>query len=310
VIVDRDEKFILDHAGWGPQHHDMWCYDIRNGREIRLDIFPRGFQMKAMSDGVSVRLVEPTAASGFRCTIRPIADVQRVQAEAVYEHGRWAFVGDPSAWVHGPRYVVVAQPDYSNWLLHIDEADTALDPLDWYNSTEYDLGYQGLLDVYEIPSSELLAFAVQRDSRPVVYDPRRRAVVTHIELAGQAGNPSLIFRRRADELWVDDYDTLVRLRPGTWERLDIQRLQEPKGGVAHFIGAPSMPWDERCCVVPRPYKRDVLFIDTRDFRLIDILPMGGHPLGAVLLNDGTVVGRDYESRRLLVARWTGNSKLA
>jgi len=148
----------------------------------------------------------------------------------------------------------------------------------------------------------LIVICVQRDSSPVLYDPQARAVVDHLRLAGAGGNPSLYFRRKAPEVWADDYDTLVRLRMGTWEVLDAQRLQGSDPLYHEFIGSPWFPADERTCIVPRPFSGDVVFIDPDSFEVTDRVRTGRQPLEAVLLNDGTVLARDWQTRQLMTAR--------
>jgi hypothetical protein len=140
---------------------------------------------------------------------------------------------------------------------------------------------------------------VQRDSRPVIYDPACRRVEGHLELAGHAGSPRLFFRRTADELWIDDHDTLLRLRPGAWSRMDARLVSVDRQGSPGFIGDFWFPLDEHVCIVPRPFSGDVLLIDPSSFEPTGSVQTGGQPLEGVLLHDGRIIARDWHTRRLL-----------
>jgi len=83
-----------------------------------------------------------------------------------------------------------------------------LQQFDWY-SDGYDKGYQGIIGVVEVPNDDLLIISVQRDSHPVLYDPRARKKVGTLELCNRRGNPDLFFRRRVNELWANSLLTLM-----------------------------------------------------------------------------------------------------
>ena len=305
VIVDRDETVVLDHAGYGDEYAVLWRYDIRRGRADRLPLFPTGFRMYPGTDGRSV-LVGESTDGGHRFTVRPIADIERVVCEAHHDGRRWTFAGDRTPWSTVPGYVVVEPPAPGQWstLLHLDEDDPDPDPLAWYRTGPYDHGWQGLLDAHELPHEALLVIAVQRDSNPVVYDPATRTVVDRLRLADRGGNPSLYFRRHTSELWVDDYDTVLRLDPASRRTLDSRRLQGDDGtGGRQFVGSFSLPWDERACVVARPFSGDVVVVDTVTFDVVGRVRLGDQPIDAVLLGDGRVVARDWDTGRLLVGTW-------
>lgn len=193
-------------------------------------------------------------------------------------------------------------------LLHLDSEDPDPDPLSWFSEEGYDTTWQEPLRAYEVPGSQTLVITVQRASHLVLYDPRERRVVGGIELdRSRSGNSSIYFRRHADEMWVDNYDTLLRLRPGSWEVLDSLRLQEEQDGMGKYIGSFWFPSQENVCVVARPFSGDVVLVDPGLFRVLETVPLGGKPLDAVLLRDGTVIARDWENNQLLRASVMGSS---
>jgi len=298
LFLSPDEKRLVGPAGWGEDYNWLWSYTIATGVEERVAHFPNGVRLRAGLDGERFLAVEELDDGGHRCTIRAISEPASPLASALHDGQRWQFQGDESAWAYTPRYVTVRSADRT-CLLHLDPDDPALDPLDWYYGGSYDLGYQGVLTPTEVPGSPLIIIPVQRDSRPVIYDPAARTVVGYLTLADRGGNPSVFFRREADEVWVDDYDTLLRLRPQTWEVLDSLRLQGPTGAARQFIGTFWFPSDERVCVVARPFSGDVVLLDPSSFEVIRTVRTRQQPLDAVVLHDGAVIARDWQSRRVL-----------
>jgi hypothetical protein len=302
VFLDFAETQILSHAGWSDDYRFLWRYDIATGKEEKIEQFSNWFTLREGSDQRHLLLIERPEPNVHRCTVRHVTEPLRPLATAIHEPGRWTFEGDANLWELVPRFAKVVV-DKRTQLLRIDPDHPEVDPLDWYYDGSYDLGSQGLLDPCEIPGSRLLILPVQRDSRPVLYDPTDRTVVGHLTLAERYGNPRLVFRRHADEVWADDYDTLVRLRPGTWEVLNAVRLQGDDPVRHQFIGSFWFPPDERLCAVPRPFSGDVLLIDPSTFAVVGQVQTGEEPLEAVVLGDGAVIARDWKSRRVIrVAR--------
>lgn len=295
MIIDGDETAVLDHAGWRDDYHFLWRYRVEERIEERLDWPGRPFSLHPARDRTHVTIVERDDDGAHVVTIRPIADVETIMATATHRDEAWIFEGPRDLWDLAPSYVVVDR----RHLLHIDPNDPVLDPLVWYEQG-YDLNYQGLGPAYAIPESHLLAISIQRDSNPVIYDPIRREVRGRISLAERGGNPSLYFRAIAQELWTNDYDTLLRLRVPSWEVLDSLQLQHGPHGMGKFIGSFWFPPDESFCVVARPFSGDVAIIDPDSFAIVRTVHLSEQPLDAVAA-DGLVIARDWRSRRLLQA---------
>ena len=299
MIIDRHETAVLDHAGWRDDYHFLWRYGVEEQSEERLDWPGRAFSLHPSRDGVHVTIVEWDDDGTSTVTIRPIAEIDSITAKAIHHDNAWAFEGPTDMWDLAPSYVVVAR----SRLLHIDPSDPDPDPLEWYEQG-YDLMYQGLGPAYEIPDSHLLMFSIQRDSKPVIYDPVRREVQGYLSLAERLGNSSLYFRTTASELWADDYDTLLRLGVPSWEVLDALQLQKGPSGMGKFIGSFWFPHDERFCLVPRPFSGDVAIIDPNTFATVRTVPLPEQPLDAVVAR-GEVIARDWQTRRLFKAQFEG-----
>jgi hypothetical protein len=222
-----------------------------------------------------------------------------------------ALDGDLSAWSYVQKNYIIyySGPFWSDsCLLQVvpQVSRLELQQFDWY-SDGYDKLYQGIIGVLEIPDVDLLIISVQRDSHPVLYDPKARKKVGAVELCNRAGNPRLFFRRRANELWADDYDSIVKLEPGAWRVLGSRLIQPATAGTRQFIGQFSFDPDESLCVVARPFFRDVLGLDPATLQTRFQCDLNGQPIEAIALPDGSVIARDWRSGELLRGRWRASS---
>jgi hypothetical protein len=297
-LLSASGQTLLDHAGWGENFLWLWTYDVSSGAERRLQNFPDGFSLHPSRDRQNVLLVA-SDAQRYRaeCTIRPADDPLAVLATATFTGRGWTFDGDASLWENVPRYVR-AGVGGQTYLLHIDPDADEPDPLDWYVHGGYDLVYQGLVDVSAVPGSHVLIMSIQRDSHPVLYDPDQRRVVGKIALAERHGNPRPWFSTGGDQLWIADYDTLLRL-DSTWTTRSAAQLQPPKGTMGQFIGNFWLTPDETRCIVPRPFSDDVLILDATTLAARDAIKTTSQPLDAALVR-GQLITRDWQSRAVHV----------
>jgi hypothetical protein len=216
--------------------------------------------------------------------------------------------GDAGAWRAVPRAHVAYHPEtaepacpYVLLLIGSEGASAEVQRLRWFCAAEgYDLDWQGLLEAVELPDRPLILIPIQRSSSPVVYDPEAHEVVGHVSLAGRGGNPTLRFR--GDELWADDYDTLLRLSARDLAVRDRRRLQGSAGATMQFIGGWAFTRDGSLCAVARPYSADVVALDTRTFRVTHRAECGRQPLDVAVLDDGRVFARDWQTGDLIEGR--------
>ena len=209
--------------------------------------------------------------------------------------------GDVEDWSRVPTVLGGFDPRQKRYVsITVDLASrqVGVDPLEWFDET-YDWGYQQPLSVVAVPGSPLLLFSVQRSSDLVLYDPGTRTVERRVTLADRHGNPRPVFRRTAAALWADDYDTLVRVDPATWNVTDALRLQEAEGATMQFIGEFAFDAREERCVVARPFSADAVVVDTKSFTPLARVALGGQPLDVALLSDGRVIARDWKTGDLL-----------
>jgi hypothetical protein len=240
-------------------------------------------------------------------TVHRYSDPQEVAASANLTAEASVLDGDLSVWSYVQKSYVgyYAGPYWKDFcLLQVapQVGRLELQQFDWY-SDGYDKGYQGIIGVVEIPNDDHLIISVQRDSHPVIYDPRARKKVATLKLCDRSGNPNLFFRQRDNELWADDYDSIVKLEPVTWRVLGSRLLQPAMMGTKQFIGQFSFDADESLCVVARPFSRDVLGLEPATLQTRFQCALDGQPIEAMALRDGSVSARDWKSGALLRGQW-------
>ena len=217
--------------------------------------------------------------------------------------GGTRFEGDTQVWQSLPKAYIAyfKRPGLSDFhLFMVEPVRPAVEivELDWYGET-YDKGYQGVTGVIEVPSRALLIVSVQRDSHPVILDLETKKMVGKLTLADRAGNSTLRFRQFANELWADDYDTVLRIDPEAWRVRDSKRLQGALTGCQQFIGAFAFNKDETLCAVARPFSGDVVALDTTRFKITHTCTLGHQPLEVSLLSNGKVWARDWKTGKVL-----------
>ena len=193
----------------------------------------------------------------------------------------------------------LARADFYLFLVEPIRPTIEIIELDWYDDS-YDKGYQGVIGVVEVPDQDKLIVSVQRDSQPVLMDLETKAVIKKLSLANRLGNPTLRFRKHANELWADDYDTILRIYPSNWTVESSMLLQEAATGCQQFIGAFAFSADENLCAIARPFSGDVIAIDTAKFKVTHSCELGDQPLLVTLLSDGTIYSRDWKTGKLLM----------
>jgi hypothetical protein len=304
MLVDASETTILSNLGW-VDRGAIWTYDVRSQRATSLPV----------GEGEFLRLL-PGEGDFFACALmnyKPVpsisVSVRRVGAPAdVLAHwdGTDALaVGDPNAWSHVPNVWLSLDAARATYVaLDLDRITgrVAVHDLDWFDET-YDHGYEQPMSVLVMPDSGLWLFGVQRSSDLVLFDPATHSVVRTVPLADRAGNPHPRLLRTRPELWVVDYDTLVRVDPSTWTVSRSRRLQDvPPLSASLFIGKFAFDRKERRCAIARPFSGDAVVIDVESWDEIGRVQLGEQPLDVALLSDGSVIARDWNTGELLTGR--------
>lgn len=213
------------------------------------------------------------------------------------------FQGDSDLWrfVQGAYLVYPSHlGDKRRLLLVRGPEQENFQELPWYER-DYDSVYQGIVSVTEIPDHSQVIVAIQRDSRPILYDPVYKRVVRHLQLADRAGSPKFVFRPFSDELWASDYDTLVKLDAHTLDTTSAACVQPTTAPMEKlFVGGFGFDVTGTICYVARPFSGDVLVLDADSMTERKRLRIGGSPLDLAVLKDGTVVTQEWKTGEVVV----------
>lgn len=302
MLIDSTESVLVSHLGWVDSGSVWICATATaKTRQVKLSE-AKNLSLHEGEQG-TFSIAHHFYNNCFEITAHETATPEKVLARITVVDSKSAFDGDIGIWKKLPRAYVAyyTQPNAEAFRLFLVDAaqrTVELQSFEWFDDS-YDHGYQGIIEVIEVPHTELLLVSVQRDSHPVLYDPKQRKVVQKLTLTDRRGNPMLRFRRTANELWADDYDTLLRLDPSDWSVHNKVRLQEAAEGTLQFIGNFSFNKDESLCVVGRPFSGDVVALDTRKFKVTHKASLGGQPLDAEALSNGRVFARDWKTGDLL-----------
>lgn len=305
MITDITEKYVISSLGWADKS-SLWVLntDSEKVEQIRLNdakyfsLHPGKENHFAVVHHFDNPRLEISAHSASAPAL-PLAHITITDSEQRFE-------GESSVWKHLQKAYVsyyVHQGEGAFWLFLIDPVgqQVTLQQFKWYDDS-YDQGYQGIIGVVEVPHQDLLLISVQRDSHPVLYDPRLGQPVRKINLADRRGNPRLRFRSKANELWADDYDTLLKIDPADWTVKASRMLQGGAAGTRQFIGEFEFNADESLCAVARPFSGDIIALDTRTFKIRSRCQTGSEPLAVTVLKDGRVFARDWKTGSLLKGR--------
>jgi hypothetical protein len=219
-----------------------------------------------------------------------------------HSEGKTQVQGEIEVLQNAPRYYVAFyNPGYHAdfYLISINSTQGKIETerFEWYNDA-YDKGYQGIIGVTELDSGRLIV-SVQRDSQPIIYDPMTKKVIRKLSLAGNHGNPKFRFARQHEEIWVDDYDTILKFDSKTLALKASQRLQVTPTGTAQFIGDWLFNDDESLCLVSRPFSGDVVAISTENLKTKYVAKTGKQPLQSIFVGNGNIIGRDWKTGALL-----------
>jgi hypothetical protein len=292
----------VSNLGW-VDAGSLWTFDIRSAREATLPLGAAKYlTLRGGTDGY-VAAVHHYDGPRVEITVHRFARLREPVARATIEPSGSTLSGDAGAWAHVPAHYTAfyrgaAWTDYA--LIRIDARAgcVELQRFEWFDD-RYDKDYQGIIGITEVPGTRLVLVSVQRSSTLVIHDPVSGEQAGEIVLGRGSGNPSLYFRHTADELWAMDYDTIVKVEPGSWRVRASRRIQEPSLSVGQFAGSFWFTDDEKICIVARPFSADVVAIEPDSVKTVATCPTGQQPLEAIATPDGRVVARDWKTGSLL-----------
>jgi len=313
VITDPERTVLVSSLGW-VEGDALWVFDARRGTHETVAL-GSGAGWISLHAGGSGMFAAAHHFDGhrFEVTVRRFSAPSDVVARVRIDASGGEMSGDASVWRDVPR-LFVGSLAFEPWkdyvLIEVSPAasDVRVHRLPWYDE-RYDRPYQGIVDVLELPEERAALVAVQRCSDLVLHDLETGRAKRSIPLCHRHGNPKLAARRSAAEIWASDYDTIAVLDRADW-RVDRKVLvQSAAMGEQLFIGEYSFAPDAEVCVVARPFRGDVVALDTRSLTTRGTATLGQQPFEVAALPGGEVVARDWKTGSLLRGalrrRWLG-----
>lgn len=303
MISNPERTTLISSVGW-VDHDALWRFDVAAAREERLSLGSGARYVSLHSCG-SGRFSVGHHFDGarFELTVHSFSDPKHVLARATVMDGEKKLVGDASAWGEVPLLYVeylafVPWEDFVLLKISPSTGQIKVQRLEWYDDT-YDKGYQGVIDVLELPAEGSALVSVQRSSQLILHGLETGMKERAVDLGGRGGSPQLQFRNGGKEIWASDYDTLVVIERKDWRILRSARLQGADAGTQQFIGDYSFAPDEDICVVARPFSGDVVGIDAATLKVVRSAKLGRQPLELAALPRGEVVARDWKTGDVL-----------
>lgn len=239
----------------------------------------------------------------IRITVHAFRDSGRAVSRMDVTGWTGTITGDEGAWASLPAWYVgylnrAATRTAGYFLIQRVGSAVQVSRLDWCDQRGYDLAYQGVVSVTEVPETGETLFGVQRSSVLVRCSQDGSSVTGEVWLPGHLGNPAPVCAALSDSVWVTDYNTLVRVDRREWTVKASAILSSPPA----FVGNPWLPVSERYAAVARPASGDVVIVDAQDLHVTEIVRLGRQPLVAAVLRAGQLVARDWKTGAALFGR--------
>jgi hypothetical protein len=302
MLISPDSRLVISHLGWIDKSA-LWTYDVVKDS---VNLVPVGnakyLTLYSCKDKNQFAVFHHSDDTLIRLTVHSFDNPAIPLCTIEHSEGKTQVRGEFEVLQNAPSYYVAFyNPGYNAdfYLIYIDleQGEIETERFDWYGDN-YDKGYQGIVGVTELDSGNLIV-SIQRDSQPVIYDPKAKVVVRKLSLAGNYGNPKFQFARQRGEIWADDYDTILKFDSKTLTLKASQRLQMATTVTAQFIGDWSFDGDESLCLVSRPFSGDVVAISMDDLKTKYVANTGKQPLESVFVSNDKMIGRDWKTGALL-----------
>jgi hypothetical protein len=305
LITDHGRRIAVSNLGW-VDHGSLWRFDAASGHAGRVRLTDASHLVLGDMGGDEFTVVHHYDGSRVEITAHSFASPADVLRRVVVTG--WAPKVDDglAPWPPGAAHFVAWLNDGATgaagyYLISVMGGEARIGRLDWFNAGSYDLAYQSVIAVRGVPETGELVFGVQRSSHLVLDTPASSGAVRQVDLSGGCGNAIPYVRVREPEVWAVDYDTLVRLDRRTWRVTGTIRLQDAPRGARMFVGDLWMPPGEDFAIIPRPGSADIAVIDPDTLTLARTVHTGRQPLAAVVLDDGSVIARDWKTGDLVRA---------
>jgi hypothetical protein len=300
VITNRRDHRAISTLGW-VDHGALWVFDVGSSVPQHMPLSDARYLVLSRGQDDHFAAVHHWDGSRVRITVHgfdsPNLELGRIDVAG------WtgSISGDESDWRTVPGgYVAYLNGSATGaagyFLIRFVGADVQVSRLDWFAADTYDLQYQGIASVTEVPETHETLFGIQRSSDLVLCSPDGSVVTRTVRLPGNLGNPKPLMSTRDGSVWVTNYDTVVRLDRRTWDVVAFAQLSPS----TMFVGNLWLSADERYLVVARPGSGDVVIVDAQSLGVLKSVNLGRQPLVASVLDGSIVVGRDWKTGETLL----------
>lgn len=277
--------------------------------EIRQTAYPTGFSGRADwvgNEHIWISRLVPSLRE-FEVAVVRTNRTDEVAASLKWTDGEVSTTGDASLLDGIPEYYITPMLT-SDSLAREDIHAMRLGPngrvhtyrFPWFTNENYDMGYQGLVDIAPHPFRDEVLISIQRAGHFVVVDPANGQRLRVIELADRRGNASIHFDPDGS-VWTDDYDTLVHLDLYEERVIRSARLQgeipseySPTGMMRSWIGDIWPDNENRLVWVARKYSGDVVAVRMSDLEIERRVETGGDPFHAIAVN-GHLITQEWSA---------------
>lgn len=305
MISDPSGRWFLSSLSW-VDRGAIWRFDTDSDAATAVQLSDATHIQLSAGAGELFTATHQLNGERLLLTVQSYSDPSHTLSQIEVRDWSPVVSGDTTAWVGQPRaYVGYLNEDAMGasgyFLLRIGRQGVSVNRLDWFGADEYDVGYQSVTSVVEMPNGHLL-FGVQRSSDLVLCAADTLQVVRTVPLAAghhYFGNPVPLLRRSAPEIWALDYETVMRVDYRDWKVTGSVTLQPAGGGGGRPPGVLWMTPDERQAVVARPYSADVTILDTATMTIVGHHQMSGQPVEAATLPNGLIIARDLRTGAIL-----------
>jgi hypothetical protein len=314
MIVSQSETHLISSFP-NVDKNSLWAFDIETGEIQNIPLGPANFI--TLHPGTNDLFAAVHHYSGERAEIS-IRNVTR-PAESLAKleiHGQvWRFEGDDEAWPHLPRlYTIYYTPAITSdpiyYLVQILPGGRAIEltPLEWYERAQIEL-YGGIVSVTELPDQEHIVYEIARAPKPLwFYSKVKNRITKHLKLTGKTGVERCIrIHEPSLKLWTSDFDRMFQLELGRWfgyHVTDQLEVQPQVSNEPQYVGQFTFTQDWKTCVIARPFRGDVLLVDTEDFKITGRAMTGHQPRAAVMLKNGQIFARDWHTGQLLQSEFS------
>jgi hypothetical protein len=303
MINDSNFKYAISNLGWVDKGN-LWIYSSDKNDVESIKFSDAQYLSIHKGDNDYFSVGHNFNDSKFEITVHHFSNPTKIVCRLSFNNFKNTVIGETNILSHVPKYYIANLKINNEFRFHLFRIDngqlsTIDDKINWYYQGNFDFGYQGLIGVTEYKDE--LIFCVQRDGSLYRYSLISDEIIEKITLANKYGNPRVTFCEDFSELWVDDYDTLLKINPKNWKVENNKLLQDADKGTGQFIGSYSINNDS--VVIPRPYSSDILILD-KNLNIKISIKVESQPLEAILLKK-VIVGRDWQTGKLIIEEING-----